>query len=337
MINVPAIVPDPEVPGITVISTRGPDGTVMPEDPNKLIGDLEWHTDQGFVTVPNRGKYLYALEVPEEGGMTGFIDGHATYDALDEEMKQRIDGLHVIQSWDQAERYLARNRAYRIDGEKAMAAGTFPSVVYPMVIRHPNTGKKVLNVPPIWVVGVVEMPGPGGMELVTELEHHIRQPEFQYWHSYRVGDAVIWDNWRFLHAASGTPGRHVRTLWSIVIQGGPEIGRLWSLPQPERDKAAAAVQPPGGIADAEFDEDKLMLDVKIVGGTVVDGTNRPGLAADVGILGGRIVAVGRVDEDARETLDATGRIVAPGFIDTHTHYDAQAFWDRNSARRASTG
>jgi taurine dioxygenase len=226
MIDVPAVVPDPEVPGITVISTRGPDGTVMPDDPDKLVGDLEWHTDQGYVTVPNRGKYLYALKVPEEGGMTGFIDGQVTYDALDEEMKQRIDGLHVIQDWDEAERYLARNRAYRIDGEKAMAAGKFPAVVYPMVIRHPNTGMKVLNVPPIWVVGVVEMPGAEGMELVRELEQHIKQQRFQYWHSYRVGDAVIWDNWRFLHASSGTPGRYVRTLWSIVIQGGPQIGRL---------------------------------------------------------------------------------------------------------------
>jgi taurine dioxygenase len=226
MIDVPAVVPDPDVPGITVISTRGPDGTVMPDDPEKLVGDLDWHTDQGYVTVPNRGKYLYALEVPEEGGMTGFIDGQATYEALDEEMKQRIEGLHVIQSWDQAERYLARNRAYRIEGEKAMAAGKFPMVVYPMVIRHPNTGKKVLNVPPMWVVSVVEMPGAEGMELVTELGQHTIQSKFQHWHRYRVGDALIWDNWRFLHAASGTPGRYVRTLWSIVIQGGPKIGRL---------------------------------------------------------------------------------------------------------------
>lgn len=226
MINVPAVVHDPEVPGITVISTRGPDGTVLPDDPEKLIGDLDWHTDQGYVPVPNRGKYLYAVEVPEEGGMTGFIDGQLTYEALDETMKQRIDGLHVIQDWDQAERYLARNRAYRIEGEQAMAAGKFPLVVYPMVIRHPNTGAKILNAPPMWSVGIVEIPGPEGVELIEELGRHIRDPKFQYWHSYRLGDALIWDNWRFLHAASGTPGRFVRTLWSIVIQGGPRIGRL---------------------------------------------------------------------------------------------------------------
>jgi taurine dioxygenase len=226
MIDVPAIVPDPEVPGITIISTRGPDGNVVPEDPNALVGDLEWHTDQGYVPVPNRGKYLYALEVPEEGGMTGFIDGQLTYDALSDAMKARIENLHVIQSWNRAEEYLARNRAYRIEGEKAMAYDKFPPVVYPMVIRHPLNGKKLLNVPPMWSAGVVEMPGAAGMALIEELVAHITQPQFQYWHRYRVGDALIWDNWRFLHAASGTPGRYVRTLWSIVIMGGPAFGRL---------------------------------------------------------------------------------------------------------------
>jgi len=70
-----------------------------------------------------------------------------------------------------------------------------------------------------------------------------------------------------------------------------------------------------------------MLDLKITGGTIVDGSGAPRFKGDVGIRDGRIVAVGEVAEDARETVYAGGRIVSPGFVDVHTHYDAQVFWD----------
>src|SRR4051794_28205732 len=70
-----------------------------------------------------------------------------------------------------------------------------------------------------------------------------------------------------------------------------------------------------------------MLDWIIRNGDLIDGSGTPARSADVAISGGRIVEIGRIDGDATQVVDAAERIVAPGFIDLHTHYDAQVFWD----------
>jgi len=70
-----------------------------------------------------------------------------------------------------------------------------------------------------------------------------------------------------------------------------------------------------------------MFDLVIRNGTVIDGTGNPGRIADVALRDGRILTVGEVAERCENEIDATGLVVAPGFVDVHTHFDAQVFWD----------
>ncbi len=72
----------------------------------------------------------------------------------------------------------------------------------------------------------------------------------------------------------------------------------------------------------------MAYDLKITGGSIIDGTGKPRYLGDVGVSGGKVVALGAAPDEARETIEAKGRVVAPGFVDIHTHYDAQVLWDR---------
>src|SRR5215470_18871307 len=74
-----------------------------------------------------------------------------------------------------------------------------------------------------------------------------------------------------------------------------------------------------------------MTDLVVRGALVVDGSGRESFRGDVAVADGRIAAVGRVSGRGDRELDGAGLALAPGFIDVHTHYDCQLFWDPSAS------
>lgn len=80
-----------------------------------------------------------------------------------------------------------------------------------------------------------------------------------------------------------------------------------------------------------------MYDLIIRNARIADGLGNPLQEGDLAVRDGRVAAIGRIDEPARESIDAGGDVLAPGAIDVHTHYDAQLTWDATASPSPALG
>jgi len=160
-----------------------------PDDHRRLdsLGNRLWHSDASFREVPGALSMLFAHVVPPEGGETEFADLRAAYDALDAEMKARIEGLMVEHSI-----FYSRGQLGHVDYTQAERAA-LPPVVHPLVRVHPGSQRKTLYMG-AHASHIVGWPMPDGRLLLRDLMEHATQREFVYRHAWRVGDLVIWDN-----------------------------------------------------------------------------------------------------------------------------------------------
>ncbi len=181
----------------------------------------EWHTDTQYTPRPSKCTMLHALEVPDEGGETAFINTYAAYEALPEATRQRIADLRGINSWNRLRNPRVKVPAQHGDGKSVYDTGR-PDAVHPIARTHPDTGRKALYVSPRHTLSIEGMEAAESEDLLQELFAAQQRPDFIYIHKWRRGDIVIWDNRCTLHKGVGgikPPGiRHLhRTLMAGSI------------------------------------------------------------------------------------------------------------------------
>jgi len=179
-------------------------------DGEDWIGRLGWHTDLIYSGKPNLGAVLRAVILPANDGQTGYADRGAAYNALPDSMKEEIADLEIVYRFEvnlyrmpylDTSGYLAGPGAP--DKPSDVGFPDFPDSVYPLVVSQPVSGRKVLNVCPMFLSHIRGRREGGGDPLLQSLVDHVTDKRFSYHHSWERDDIILWDNWRMMHCAPG--------------------------------------------------------------------------------------------------------------------------------------
>lgn len=224
---------EPGFPDLVKIKYYPDDGTYYDVGGEERGGWLPWHSDLIYTDRINRGGILRPVQLPQSLGMTGFIDQIGAWERLPAALKQQIEGLHIVYSVDMdfSRQLFAHDgnlRCIRMAKSGLAIARrmwTYPRVVHPMVFTQAETGRKVLNVSPGFAEGILELGGPDGDALLREVIAHCTDPATAWFHDWRDGDMVLWDNWRVLHCATGVPPDQTRVMQRTTIRGDYALGR----------------------------------------------------------------------------------------------------------------
>jgi taurine dioxygenase len=160
----------------------------------------DWHTDSPYEDTLPRLAILHAKEVPSAKGGTMFADMRAAYDALDEATKTRLKALVGLHGRHDGPYGV---RLYEGDPAQRTARRDYPEKAWPAVAAHPVTGRAILFVNPLHTHGFEGMAKDEAWALIEALAEHATQDRFVYYHSWRVGDVLIWDERATMHRGAG--------------------------------------------------------------------------------------------------------------------------------------
>ncbi len=200
----------PDTALIMVLSNRTDDG----DKPTGMAdAGTFWHSDVSYNPNPAKATLLYALEIPDEGGDTLFCDLTRAYEALADDIKEKLDGLRAFHDYDNVKR----------DIFSTMKMTPPPECLHPVVRTHPETGRKAIYINPAYTTRFEGVDEDEGEALKKKIFSHCLGDRFRLRYKWRTGDLVAWDNAALMHSATTKtldPAKH-RTLWRVTVSGGP--------------------------------------------------------------------------------------------------------------------
>lgn len=184
------------------------------------IGGI-WHTDHSYDQVPAMGSILYAREVPEVGGDTLFASMYAAYDALSDGLKRTLEGLKAWHSSRHVFGAATGDLESRKDGRIGNADKATQDALHPVVITHPESGRKALYVNEDFTVRFDGWSVEESQPLLTYLYAHGARPEFTCRFRWRPGSIAFWDNRATWHLAINDYQGQRRLMHRITVEGVP--------------------------------------------------------------------------------------------------------------------
>ncbi|WP_415264661.1 MULTISPECIES: TauD/TfdA dioxygenase family protein [Bacteria] len=179
-----------------------------------------WHTDMCYTDVPPIASILYAVEIPESGGNTEFMNMYSVYDAIPADLKEKISTLSI-----------KHDRSYTAVGDLRYGfndvtdVATCPGSIHPIIQQHPVTGKNFLYLGRRLNAYVVGYSVADSEALLNELWKYTQAPEFSWTQHWAVGDILIWDNRCTMHRRDSFDESTRRVMWRTQIQLNPECRR----------------------------------------------------------------------------------------------------------------
>ena len=177
-----------------------------------------WHTDHSYDDAPALGSMIYALEVPPVGGDTLFANMSLAYETLSDGMKALLSKLEAVHS---SRHVFGPGYKANLDVSDRFrnAEQAVQDAAHPVVIRHPDTGRKVLYVNPTFTVRFSGWTEEESRPLLDYLYAHSAKPEFSCRVQWREGSLGLWDNRATWHMALNDYPGHRRLMHRVTIEG----------------------------------------------------------------------------------------------------------------------